>query len=310
MSADSQKDVKSSGSRSGFAAAPVIPNSKVSKARTFFEGDWHEGNAAILGAQSHATWLGSIVFDGGRAFEGVTPDLDRHFARVNKSAESMCLKPIVSLDKWLGLTADGLKRFDRDAQLYIRPMYWADAGLHGSMIPDAETTRWCLSIYEEPLPEPRGSAITLSPLRRPPPDTAPVEAKAACLYPNNWRALAEAKARGFDNCILRDALGNVSELASANIFIAKDGIVFTPAPNGAFLNGITRQRVIALLREAGVTVVEKTMSYGDFQTADEIFSTGNHAKVSPITRIDQRLLRPGRFYRQARELYWSFALRS
>ena len=106
---------------------------------------------------------------------------------------------------------------------------------------------------------------------------------------------------------MRDLLGNVAELGTANIFMAKDGVVFTPAANGTFLNGITRRRVIGLLREAGVTVVEKSMSYAEFQAAAEIFSTGNYSKVSPFTRIDERVLQPGPFYRQARELYWAYA---
>jgi len=158
-----------------------------------------------------------------------------------------------------------------------------------------------------PLPKPTGTAITLSPFRRPTRDSAPVEAKAGCLYPNNARALTEARSRGFDNCLMCDMLGNVAELGTANIFMAKDGVVFTPAANGTFLSGITRARVIALLREAGVTVVETALRYPDFQSADEIFSTGNFTKVSPVIRIDDRDLQPGPFYRRARELYWEFA---
>jgi len=102
-------------------------------------------------------------------------------------------------------------------------------------------------------------------------------------------------------------LGNIAELGTANVFMAKSGVVFTPAANGTFLNGVTRQRVIKLLTEAGVTVVQKTLTYADFQSADEIFSTGNFSKVSPITRIDARELEVGPFYRKARELYWAFA---
>jgi branched-chain amino acid aminotransferase len=135
----------------------------------------------------------------------------------------------------------------------------------------------------------------------------PVDAKAGCLYPNNARALTEARSRGFDNCIVCDMLGNVAELATANVFMAKDGSVFTPAVNSTFLNGITRQRVIKLLRGAGVTVVEGTLRYADFQGADEIFSSGNYSKVAPVTRIGERSLQPGPFYRKARELYWEFA---
>ena len=107
--------------------------------------------------------------------------------------------------------------------------------------------------------------------------------------------------------VMCDALGNVAEFASANLFMAKDGVVFTPAPNGTFLNGITRQRVIGLLRGAGVDVVETTLTYADLENADEIFSSGNYSKVMPVNRIDARSLQPGPLYRKARELYWAYA---
>jgi branched-chain amino acid aminotransferase len=91
------------------------------------------------------------------------------------------------------------------------------------------------------------------------------------------------------------------------LFIAKDGVVLTAVPNGTFLNGITRQRVIKLMRDAGVSVVETTLRYGDLLAADEIFSSGNYSKVMPVNRIDERSLQPGPLYRQARELYWAYA---
>jgi branched-chain amino acid aminotransferase len=280
-----------------------------SKTWTFFAGDWHEGNIPLMGARTHAAWLGSSVFDGARAFEGVAPDLDLHCARVNESAKALFLKPALSTDQWLGLVADGMKRFDKDAALYIRPMYWAEQAGALLVAPDPESTRWCLTLYEAPMRKPEGFSITLSPYRRPTLESMPLDAKAGCLYPNNARALIEAKGRGFANCVVCDMLGNVAELATANIFMGRDGVVFTPVPNGTFLNGITRQRVIRLLREADVTVVETTLRYRDFEMADEIFSTGNYAKVMPIVRIDDRSLQPGPLYRKARELYWDFAHR-
>jgi branched-chain amino acid aminotransferase len=278
-----------------------------SKTLTFFEDDWHEGNLPIMGVRTHAAWLCTSVFDGARAFEGVMPDLDLHCARVNESAKVMHLKPLVSTEAWMALVREGFKRFDRDAELYIRPMYWPEDAASGAVRPDPETTRWCLTLYVAPLPKPVGSAITLSPFRRPTRETAPVDAKAGCLYPNNARAMIEARSRGFDNCLMCDMLGNVAELATANVFIVKDGIAYTPAPNGTFLAGITRARVIGLLRAAGTTVVETTLRYPDFQAADEIFSTGNYLKVSPVTRLDDRNLQPGPMYQRARALYWEFA---
>ncbi|HEY5166755.1 MAG TPA: branched-chain amino acid aminotransferase [Pseudolabrys sp.] len=278
-----------------------------SKTWTFYKGDWQEGNIPIMGVRSHAAWLCSSVFDGARAFEGVTPDLDLHCARVNASATTMHLKPVVSAETWLGLTRDGIKRFDNDAALYIRPMYWAERSGTLLVAPDPDSTEWCLSLYEAPMRALEGFSITLSPYCRPSMECMPVDAKAGCLYPNNARALIEANSRGFGNCVVRDMLGNVAELATANLFTAKDSVVFTPAPNGTFLNGITRQRVITLLRDAGVSVVETTLRYSDLENADEIFSSGNYSKVMPINRIDARSLQPGPLYRKARELYWAFA---
>jgi len=285
----------------------MAPGQSWSKTWSFYEGDWHEGNIPIMGVRSHAAWLCSSVFDGARTFEGVSPDLDLHCARVNASAATMHLKPTVSAETWLGLTQDGIKRFDKDAALYIRPMYWAERSGALLVAPDPESTRWCLTLYEAPMRPPEGFSITLSPYRKPSMECMPVDAKAGCLYPNNARALIEANSRGFGNCAVRDLVGNIAELATANLFIGKDGVVFTPAPNGTFLNGITRQRVIKLLREAGVSVVETTLSYSDLENADEIFSSGNYSKVMPVNRIDDRSLQPGPLYRKARELYWAFA---
>ena len=274
---------------------------------TYFEGAWHEGNVPLWGARTHAIWLGSSVFDGARVFEGVAPDIDLHCARVNASAKTMFLKPSVSVDEWLGLAREGMKKFSADTTLYVRPMYWAERPGPMALPSDPDSTRFALTLYDSPMRKPDGFSITLSPFRRPTQDTAPVDAKAGCLYPNNARAMFEAKSRGFDNCLVCDVIGNVAELANSNVFAAKDGVVFTPMPNGTFLNGITRQRVIKLMLAVGITVVETVMRYADFATADEIFSTGNASKVLPINRIDERSLQPGPLYRKGRELYWEFS---
>jgi branched-chain amino acid aminotransferase len=285
----------------------MAPGQGWSTTWTYFEGGWHEGNVPLWGARTHAIWLGSSVFDGARVFEGVAPDLDLHCARVNASAKTMFLKPGVSVEEMVGLTRAGMAKFPADTTLYVRPMYWAERPGPMALPPDPDSTRFALTLYDAPMRKPDGFSVTQSPFRRPTQDSAPVDAKAGCLYPNNARAMFEAKSRGFDNCLVRDMLGNIAELANSNVFIAKDGVVYTPIPNGTFLAGITRQRVISLLRGAGVPVVETVMRYADFEAADEMFSTGNASKVLPITRIDQRSLQPGPFYRKARELYWAFA---
>jgi branched-chain amino acid aminotransferase len=278
-----------------------------SKTWTYLDGEWFEGNRAIIGPRTHAFWLGTSVFDGARAFEGVTPDLDQHVARFNRSAGALWLKATMSHEAVMALALEGVRKFSGDVALYIRPMYWAERNGPGSVPPDPESTRFCLSIYEAPLGEPTSIAITRSPFRKPAADTMPIDAKAGCHYPNTARALMEARARGFDNCLLADGLGNVAELATANVFMARDGVVMTPEANGSFLNGVTRQRVVRLLRAAGVEVRETTLSFADFDKADEIFYVGNYNKVAPVHRIEARDVQPGPLYRKARALYWEYA---
>ncbi len=274
---------------------------------TWLDGDWHEGNPPIIGPRSHAMWLGSTVFDGARWFEGVAPDLDLHAARVNASASALGLKPVMTVEEIVALTWEGLKKFDGATAVYIRPMYWAEHGGYMGVPADADSTRFCLCLYEAPMIASSGFSVTVSPFRRPTIETMPTNAKAGCLYPNNARAILDARARGFDNCLVRDMLGNVAETGSSNIFMVRDGEVFTPAPNGTFLSGITRARTIALLREKGTTVTEKTLTVEDFMAADEIFSTGNHSKVVPVIRIEDREMQAGPVARTARDLYWEWA---
>ncbi len=274
---------------------------------TYANNEWHEGNVPLVGAREHAFWLGSSVFDGARAFEGVMPDLDLHCQRLNDSAQALGLKALKSADEIEALCRQGVAKFENKPALYIRPMYYAEEGGPLAVGALPESTKFIISIYETPMPEPKGFSVCVSPFRRPTMETMPVNAKAGCLYPNNGRALQDAADRGYGNAILLDMLGNVAELATANIFMVKDGVVYTPAPNGTFLSGITRHRVIKLLREAGHDVREEVLQVQHFREADELFATGNFSKVMPITRIEERDLQPGPIAKKARDLYWEFA---
>jgi branched-chain amino acid aminotransferase len=274
------------------------------KAITWIDGAWRDGNAPLLGALSHAAWLSSIVFDGARAFEGCAPDLDLHCRRVVASAKNFGLEPVLTAGEVEELARDGMRQFARDAELYIRPMFFAEDGF---IVPVPESTRFALTLYEAPMPKPTGFSAGLSRYRRPAPDMAPTDVKASCLYPNSARAMREAMGRGFDNAVVLDPDGNVAEFASSNLFIAQGGAVHTPAPNGTFLNGITRQRVIQLLRRAGLVVHERVLTFDEVLEADEVFSTGNWSKVQPVTRVEKRALQPGPVYRRARTMYWDFA---
>ncbi len=271
---------------------------------TFKDGRWHDGEVPLFHSMTHAAWLGSVVFDGARAFDGVAPDLDRHCRRTIRSAHSFELAPMLTAGEIEELCQDGIRRFPPGAGLYIRPMFWAE---NGFVDPDPESTRFALVMWDSPLPDGAGFGACLSSYRRPMANAAPTDAKAACLYPNAGRAIREAKARGFDNAVVRDPMGNVAEFATANLVMVKDGVAHTAAPNGTFLNGITRQRVWKLLRDDGVEVEERSITVDELMDADEIFATGNFGKVTPLTRYQDRDLQPGPVYSRARELYMDFA---
>ncbi|MDY8108376.1 branched-chain amino acid aminotransferase [Fulvimarina sp. 2208YS6-2-32] len=277
------------------------------RSRTWFDGAWHEGAFACVSPATHGLWLGSSVFDGARWFDGLSPDLDLHCQRVNRSAEAMGLAPTMTPDAIEALAHEGIAGFDGQTAIYIKPMYWAEQGGFMGVPPDEGSTVFSLYLFESPMLEPTGFTLALSPFRRPTPEVAMTDAKAGCLYPNSGRAITEARARGFDNALMCDMLGNVAETATSNVFLAKDGVVMTPIANGCFLSGITRARVIERLRADGVEVIERSLRPKDFLEADELFSTGNHSKVVPITRFETVSFQPGSFYRRARDLYWSYA---
>mgnify|MGYP003649291867 CR=1 FL=1 len=231
------------------------------KSLTHLDGEWQEGNPPVLGPATLATWLGSVIFDGARSFEGTAPDLDRHCQRACASAEKMGMKSPVSAEEIERLAREGIAKFPADTALYIKPLMWAEDGW---IYPDPATTRFMLHIFESPLPEPKGFSAHISSRRRAAPDQAPTDAKAACLYPNAGRALREANEAGFDNAIMLDPVGNVAEFATS----------VTPK---------------------------------DLREADELWSTGNHAKVTPVSRFEDRELQPGPIAARCRELYWGYA---
>ena len=274
---------------------------------TFFEGEWADGNTRILGAADHSMWHGNMVFDGARFFEGVMPDLAHHCERVIASAQTMGMKSPVTAEEIEELVRDGVKRLGSEEAFYLRPMMWSANCLPGIMEADPDATRYAIRLEKLPMPLTGNMPMTVSPYLRPDTRTALTTAKAACLYPNNARIITEAKMRGFKNALSLDLEGHVAESATSNVFLVKGGVVRTPVHNGTFLNGVTRRRVIGLLRADGYTVEEASLTVEEFRDADEIFLTGNAAKVLPVTALDERSLNYGPMTKRARELYWDFA---
>ncbi len=276
--------------------------------RTWFEGHWHDGDVMVMRAADHGSWLGTTVFDGARYFEGIAPDLYAHLARVNRSAEALMITPSVTTDEMFKIVWEGLRMYPDDVAVYIRPMYWAIEGGDLGILPKPGATGFAVSLEEIPMAAPEAATtLTTTRFRRPVMEDAVVNAKAGCLYPNNARMLAEARSKGYGNALVADALGNVAESASANVFMVKDGEVFTPIANGTFLAGITRARHMTNLRSDGVTVHETVLTFDDFRDADEVFLSGNMHKVTPVTEFDGTHYQIGPMTRRTRELYWDWA---
>ena len=137
-------------------------------------GRWVEGNPPLLAPMDNATWMSSVAFDGARAFDGVAPDLDLHAERVVRSARIIGLQPMLSGDEVATRMREGIARFPTGTHLYIRPLFYAAEGF---VVPKPESTRFVLTLFEAPMPEPRGFTSTLARVRRPSPDSAPTQAK-------------------------------------------------------------------------------------------------------------------------------------
>lgn len=275
----------------------------------FHEGTWYDEKPNIIGPTDQAFWMASSVFDATRTFRGLAPDLDRHCQRLVESAAAINLKATMAAGEIVELCAQGVKRMENpEGDNFIKPMFYATDGVgYGGVVPDPESTKFVLAINEVALPEPEGFSACFSSFRRPGRDQAPTTAKTGSLYANVARAMIEASNKGFENCVVLDSNANVAEFAAANLWMVKDGVAMTPMLNGTFLAGITRRRVIQLLRDDGIEVLETTLTPADLRGADEIFSSGNYGKVLPLSRLEERDLQPGPVARRARELYFEFA---
>jgi branched-chain amino acid aminotransferase len=275
--------------------------------RTYINGIWSEGNTPIFGAMDHSVWLGSSVFDGARSIRGLTPDLDLHLTRVVSSAEKLGMQCPHTVAEMTVLVKQGIALFPKDAELYIRPLVFATEGL---LIPEVSKTGFALTLFDAAMPTFAGFSACLSPLRRPDASMAPTDAKASSLYANSTRALKDARARGFDNAVMLDSAGHVTEFATSNIFfVSAEGKLTTPIANGTFLAGITRARVIKLLAETHIAVEERSVKPEELATAKEIFNTGNYGKVTPCIRYESRSLPIGEIAKIAFERYMAFAAR-
>lgn len=265
---------------------------------------WREAQIHIL---THGLHYASAVFEGERAYSGHIFKDDLHSQRLVRSATlidmEMTMTPAqISAAKREILDANKL------TDAYIRPVAWRGSEQMG-ISAKATKTHVAIACWEWPSyfsPEMREKGISLQTAkwRAPMPGTAPVESKASCLYATHTMAKHAAEAQGFTDALMLDYRGQVAEATGANLFMVKDGELLTPIPD-CFLNGLTRQTVIALAKELKIPFRETVIMPDELKGADEVFLTGTAAEVTAVGKIDDQTYNVGPITRQLRETYES-----
>jgi branched-chain amino acid aminotransferase len=248
--------------------------------------DWREANLHIL---THALHYASSVFEGERVYSGNIFKLREHSDRLINSANIMGFKIPYTADE-IDVACILACKKNNIIDGYVRPIAWRGSEMMGVSAQDTKI-HLAIAVWEWPSyfsPEARNKGISLktSQWRRPPPDTAPVHAKAAGLYMICTMSKHDAENSGYDDALMLDWRGNVVEGTGANFFmITQDNIINTPPPD-CFLNGITRQTVIQLAKDRGYKIIERHIQPEELKNAKEIFVTGTAAEVTPVGKID------------------------
>jgi len=258
---------------------------------------WEKATVHVF---THALHYGTGVFEGIRAYS-VGDDvlvfrLRDHIKRMAESAKMYTFDLPYSEDEICNAITALIEKNAFHSSLYIRPI--AFKGLGGISL-DARTTPTSVGIiafpYEKYFGENKsGLNICVSSWRRVGEPAVPAMAKACGHYINSVLARTEAAQAGFDEALFLDVDGNVSEGTGENIFLCKNGIISTPSFASDILNGITRQTVIGLIHDLGMTLVERTIRRAELYNCDEAFFTGTAAEVAPIITIDRKVVGNGK----------------
>lgn len=265
---------------------------------------WREANVHVL---THGLHYASSVFEGDRVYGGNIFELTEHSRRLGNSAKIMGFElPYTTeeLDAACRATCDANNIVDG----YLRPVAWRGSEMMGvsaqSNRINVAVAAWPWPSYFSPEAREKGISIRTSDWRRPAPNTAPVHAKAAGLYMICTLSKHAAENAGFDDALMLDYRGHVSEATGANIFMTfgDDNKLHTPTPD-CFLDGITRQTVIKLAKDRGIEIVERTIMPDELEKAEQVFLTGTAAEVTPVGRIDDFNYIVGDITRTLREDY-------
>jgi branched-chain amino acid aminotransferase len=254
---------------------------------------WREAKLHVL---THGLHYGSCVFEGERAYRGKIFKTTEHSERFKKSAQLLDFEIPYTVAEIDAAKAEVLK-LNGGGDQYIRPVAWrgsemmAVSAQHNKIHTAIATWSWP-SMFD-PATKMRGIRLDIAEYRRPDPACAPTASKAAGLYMICTISKMRAENKGYADAMMLDWQGRVAECTGANIFFIKDGALHTPTAD-CFLNGITRQTVIEIAGQRGMSVVERRIMPEELPSFTECFIVGTAAEVTPVSEIGPHQYQPGR----------------
>lgn len=263
---------------------------------------WREANVHVL---THAMHYASSVFEGERCYDGRIFKSREHSERLHFSARELDFEIPFSVDQIEAAKAEVLRANDLN-DAYVRAIAWRGVGEDMGVSSRRNPVRLAIAVwgwgnyYGDA--KMKGAKLDIAKWRRPAPETAPFRAKAAGLYMIATMSKHAAEAKGCSDAMMFDYRGYVAEATGANIFFVKDGEVHTPLPD-CFLNGITRQTVIGMLREQGINVIERHIMPEELEGFEQCWLTGTAAEVTPVGQIGEYTFEVGSMVRDIATAY-------
>jgi len=263
---------------------------------------WRDAKIHVL---THGLHYASCVFEGERSYGGRIFKGTEHHERLHKSARILGFEIPYSIAE-IDAAADQVLAANGIVDGYVRPVAWRGSEMMGvsaqNNVIHLAVAAWEWPAYFSPEARLKVIRMTVSKWRRPAPDTAPTDSKAAGLYMICTLSKHAAEAKGFSDALMLDYRGRIAEATGANIFLVQDGVIHTPDPD-CFLDGITRRTVIALAKKQGYEVVERPIMPEELAKTDEIFITGTAVEVTPVSEIDDYRFTPGEVTRSLMTAY-------
>jgi branched-chain amino acid aminotransferase len=277
----------------------------------WFDGKLVKWEEATVPVMSHALHYGTSVFEGIRAYPTKNNlyvfRLKEHMERLHRSASVYSLSVKYSAKELCDATIELLKRNSIKESLYIRPLTFI--GMHGidlNITKESPTHTVIITFPFAKYFSGEGLKVCVSSWRRNHDSSTPPMAKAAGNYLNSILAIQESKRNGYDESVLLDLEGNVSEASGENIFIIRNDMIYTPYSANSVLEGITRNTAITIARDMGYEFAERPISRTELYMSDELFLTGTAAEIIAVTNIDGHQIgngREGPVTKSIREMY-------